>query len=151
MKNLAKKVFKNKSEDELKNVSIYEGHKYITRRDLLSAGLIPAAGWLVLPGIWDVLAKNGIAQAQSLNCPAPASLASMPGYININLSGGANLASNALMADKTGTVLSSMTNIGMGKGGAGYTATPIFKNNLMYGAPNSTSLSQTISNLPQKI
>jgi hypothetical protein len=88
------------------------GHaKPVTRRDFLSAGIIPFAASMVVPN-WMSLVLGSHANAQdAMSCPIPESL--IP-FVTINLSGGAAMASNFLPMNAARTPISSYSKLGLG-------------------------------------
>lgn len=91
------------------------GHsKPVTRRDFLSAGLIPFAAWAVGPSL-SVLLNPLRAEAQAA-CGAGAAAASYIPFITLNLSGGASLAGGIVPKDLNGGFLPSYSKVGLGSG-----------------------------------
>lgn len=88
------------------------GHaKPITRRDFLSAGLIPFAASMVVPN-WMSLLLGSPAHAQTaMNCPTPESL--IP-FITLNLAGGAAMASNYVPMNVGREPISTYDRLGLG-------------------------------------
>ena len=95
------------------------GHQRpVTRRDFLSAGLIPFAVSAIVPGALGLLAG---ASAEAAECGA-ASV--MPSFITLNLSGGAGLAANYLPRTSGGSLLSSYSKMGNGNNSGANALTP---------------------------
>jgi hypothetical protein len=89
------------------------GHKRpVTRRDFLSAGVIPFSAWMAAPSLITLLARTE-ASAQALNCPQPAQVSLVP-FVHVNLSGGAALHANWVPRDRMGVPLASYDRMGMG-------------------------------------
>lgn len=88
------------------------GHaKPVTRRDFLSAGLIPFAASLAVPN-WMSLLIGPQAHAQSAaDCDVAASL--IP-FVTINLAGGAAMASNFVPMNAAREPISSYSKLGLG-------------------------------------
>lgn len=89
------------------------GHaKPVTRRDFLSAGLIPFAANMFVPNWMSLLmGNNAFAQTTAADCPAPATL--IP-FVTVNLSGGAAMASNFVPMDAGRQPISSYSKLGLG-------------------------------------
>jgi hypothetical protein len=91
------------------------GHaKPVTRRDFLSAGLIPFAAWAVGPSL-SVLLNPLRAEAQ-VACGAMSASGSYIPFITVNLSGGASLAGGIVTKDLNGGYLPSYSKVGGGSG-----------------------------------
>lgn len=88
------------------------GHaKPVTRRDFLSAGLLPFAASIVVPN-WASLLLGSRAEAQAmLDCPLPASL--IP-FVTLNLSGGGALGSNFVPMNQKREPIASYSKMGLG-------------------------------------
>lgn len=87
------------------------GHsKPVSRRDFLSAGVIPFAVQLAVPN-WLSLILGPNASAAENTCPVPESL--IP-FITINLTGGAAMAANFVPMNKDRQLLSSYNLLGLG-------------------------------------
>lgn len=87
----------------------------MTRRELLSTGLISFSASLSLPPLLAILSRAGVAQAQELNCPSGSTNGLCP-LITLNLSGGAALAANFVPVDQAGQFLPSYSRMGLGSG-----------------------------------
>lgn len=91
------------------------GHaKPVTRREFLSAGLIPFAAWAVAPSL-GVLLNPLRAEAQAA-CGAGVGGGSYIPFITVNLSGGASLAGGIVAKDLNGQFLTSYSKLGGGSG-----------------------------------
>jgi hypothetical protein len=88
------------------------GHaKPVSRRDFLSAGLLPFAASMVVPN-WLSLILGSTANAQTaMDCPVPTSL--IP-FVTVNLSGGAAMGSNFLPMNAVREPISSYSKLGLG-------------------------------------
>jgi hypothetical protein len=88
------------------------GHaKPVTRRDFLSAGLLPFAASMAVPN-WMSLILGSQAHAQTAtDCPLPDSL--IP-FVTVNLSGGAAMASNFVPMNSKREPISSYSKLGLG-------------------------------------
>lgn len=88
------------------------GHsKPVTRREFLSAGLLPFAASIVVPN-WASLLLGNTANAQTAaDCPIPLPL--IP-FVTLNLSGGASLSSNYLPMNQDRQLLSTYRKLGLG-------------------------------------
>ncbi len=88
------------------------GHaKPVTRRDFLSAGIIPFAASIAVPN-WMSLIIGQNANAQTaISCPLPESL--IP-FVTLNLAGGAAMASNYVPMNSGREPVSSYTKLGLG-------------------------------------
>lgn len=96
------------------------GHKRpVTRRDFLSAGLIPFAVSAIVPGALGLLAG---ATAEAAECAAGTS---MPSFISLNLQGGAGLAANYLPRTAGGDLLSSYSRMGNGNNSGANALSPV--------------------------
>ncbi len=91
--------------------------KPVTRRDLLSTGLIGFSSSMVLPSFLTILARSGVAQAQESLCKV-ASTNDLCTFISVKCSGGMAVSANALPLDKGGLLLSSYSKMGGGTGGS---------------------------------
>lgn len=91
--------------------------KPVSRRDFLSAGLIPFGASMIMPSWLQVFAKAGEVQAADLVCKANSAGALCP-FISIKLSGGAALAANFLPHDQGLQLLPSYSKMGIGKAGS---------------------------------
>jgi hypothetical protein len=90
------------------------GHaKPVTRRDFLSAGIIPFAANIVIPN-WASMILGSNANAQTaVNCDAANATALIP-FVTLNLSGGAAMGSNYLPMGPGGDPISSYSKMGLG-------------------------------------
>lgn len=89
------------------------GHgKPVTRRDFLSAGVIPFAASIVVPN-WMSLLMGNSAQAAEAGSACAASSAMLP-LVSVNLSGGAAMASNFVPMNENGDPISSYSKLGLG-------------------------------------
>src|SRR5262249_22196373 len=92
----------------------HEHHnRAMTRRDLLSSGIIQFTAAMTLPTVIDVLARQNVAQAADLICNGK-TLSGMCPIIHLNLSGGAAMAANFVPMDQGLQPLASYTKMGMG-------------------------------------
>ena len=90
------------------------GHaKPVTRRDFLSAGLVPFAANIFVPN-WISLILGNPAHAQTSAASCNSVGASMIPFVTVNLSGGASLASNFVPMDAGGQMLASYSKMGLG-------------------------------------
>jgi len=89
------------------------GHaKPVTRRDFLSAGIIPFAANMFVPNWMSlILGNQAMAQTTAADCPAPASL--IP-FVTVNLSGGAAMSANFVPMNAAREPISSYSRIGLG-------------------------------------
>jgi hypothetical protein len=120
------------------NIFLHEGHSYVTRRQLLGAGVIPFAAGMVMPTLWDVLTKGGFAEAAGVACPAvSASGDGLPAILTMHLGGGPQIGRFAvpMMTDRK-TVLASAGQLGLGTDPTTYTAQSAFSNNLLVPVSN---------------
>lgn len=107
------------------------GHKKpVTRRDFLSAGLIPFAGALLLPQWVNILTASN-AYGESLTTPNCNNAATdLPAVMILNLSGGAGLSGNYVPLKIDGqSMLASYTKLGLGTSPA---TEAIFGNNAKF-------------------
>lgn len=90
------------------------GHaKPVTRRDFLSAGIIPFAASIAVPN-WVSLILGSPANAQTaVTCDAANSTALIP-FVTVNLSGGAAMSSNFLPMNAAGQPIASYSKMGLG-------------------------------------
>jgi hypothetical protein len=87
------------------------GHsKPVSRRDFLSAGIIPFAATMFIPN-WVSLILGSQAHAANVTCPVPESL--IP-FVTINLAGGAAMASNFVPMNAGREPISSYSKLGLG-------------------------------------
>ena len=108
---------KNEQNNSTTLISLHEDHgRPTSRRDFLATGLLSFSGTLLVPSMLTVLARSGIAYGDTLVCPddAAAGSAHLPGFINVNLAGGAALASNWIPMDAGGAPLAKYDLVGMG-------------------------------------
>ncbi len=90
---MKKVVDENTGEERI--ITLHRDHpKPRTRREFLATGLIGFSGYVLAPSILNVLARPEFAMAADPQCAAAPGSA-MPGFIHVNLSGGASLSSNA--------------------------------------------------------
>lgn len=87
----------------------------VSRRDFLSAGLIPFAATAFMPSWLEIFSRSGVARAQDLVCSAGNS-AQMCSFVSLKLSGGAALSANWVPLDSSHQLLPSYTKMGLGKG-----------------------------------
>lgn len=93
------------------------GKKPVTRRELLSTGLLGFSASMVLPPFLLTMARSGNAQAADAVCQVLGG-GDMCVYINIKGSGGMAVSANAIPLDRGGQLLSSYSKMGGGSGGA---------------------------------
>ncbi len=110
-----KKIEKRETFEQLHEKSV----KSMTRRELLSAGLIQFTATMTVPSIVSLLANNNVAYAQEAICSQGGDPALVP-IVVINLAGGAGLASNFVpqgIGGLTGQLdpLGSYSKLGLGK------------------------------------
>jgi len=133
---------KRMSKEEIlkaQKIFIHPGHEYITRRQLLGAGVIPFAGAMVAPTIWDVLMRNGIAQAQT-SCPAISAGASpYPAVMQYHLQGGPQSNGYVVPMTGPGAVLTGAGKFSLGTTPSTYTAVNAFSNAVPFPTTNSTT------------
>jgi hypothetical protein len=85
------------------------GHKKpVSRRDFLSAGIIPFAANLFVPNWVSLMLGN---QAHAADCPVPLSLIPM---VTVNLSGGAAMAANYVPQNAARQPISTYSKLGLG-------------------------------------
>ena len=112
MKNCFKKVGKKEltpeQEERLKNVETYAQHHGVpkTRREFLASGAILGAASIALPSALTLIHQNALAQS----CVAT----KMPGFVTVNLNGGASLAGNVLALDAGRNPLATYAPVGLG-------------------------------------
>lgn len=88
------------------------GHaKPVTRRDFLSAGLIPFAAQIMIPNWMSLILGNQAHAQTAMDCPLPESL--IP-FVTLNLSGGAAMASNFVPMNAAREPISSYSKLGLG-------------------------------------
>lgn len=89
------------------------GHaKPVSRRDFLSAGVIPFAASMFVPNWMSLILGNSAhAQTTAMDCPLPATL--IP-FVTVNLSGGAAMASNFVPMNAAREPISSYSKLGLG-------------------------------------
>ncbi len=104
----------------------------MSRRDLLSAGLIQFSAALTLPSIYSLFAGAGLAQAQEIVCAGAAGSSLVP-IITVNLAGGAGLAANFVPHDQALQPLQSYNRLGLGAAGS-FTMDYEFKNRAPFAA-----------------
>lgn len=89
------------------------GHaKPVTRREFLSAGLLPFAASLMVPN-WVSLLLPSSAQAQDAGACVDSSGSMIP-FVTLNLSGGAAMSANYLPMNAAGAPISSYSKMGLG-------------------------------------
>jgi len=88
------------------------GHsKPITRRDFLSAGLLPFAATMFVPNWLSLVLGQYANAADGANCPLPESM--IP-FVTLNLAGGAAMSSNYLPMNSSREPISSYSKMGLG-------------------------------------
>jgi len=89
------------------------GHaKPVSRRDFLSAGLIPFAANIFVPNWMSlILGNQAYGQTAATDCPVPATL--IP-FVTVNLSGGAAMAANYVPMNVAREPISSYSKLGLG-------------------------------------
>lgn len=88
------------------------GHaKPVSRRDFLSAGLIPFAANMFVPNWMSLILGNQAYGQDAVNCPSPTTL--IP-FVTVNLSGGAAMASNFVPQNAARTPIASYSKLGLG-------------------------------------
>lgn len=76
----------------------YENHKKpFNRRDLMAQGYLGSMGALVMPSFLSLLWEQ---QALGITCAEPAGTVRLPGFIVLDLTGGANIAGNNVIVGK---------------------------------------------------
>jgi hypothetical protein len=110
-----KPIIDDKTGEVKKETFEHLHEKPISRRDLLSSGLIGFSSSLVLPSFVTLLARSGSVEAQELICKT-AGVSQMCPFISIKLSGGAAMSANFLPLDKEKNLLPSYSKMGMGAG-----------------------------------
>jgi hypothetical protein len=98
-----------------KNIPMWAktGHaKPVSRRDFLSAGLLPFAANIFMPNWLSVLASTTANAADSASC-AVGSATLIP-FATVNLSGGAAMAANFVPMNANGDPISSYSKLGLG-------------------------------------
>ncbi len=99
-------------EAKRKGIILHEDHKLVTRRDFLSAGVIPFAASIMAPTVLSMLFKSASAMA---DCPTVSSGGSvLAPYINLHLSGGWAGYSHLLPITTSGLVPDSLSLMGLG-------------------------------------
>lgn len=104
-------------QDDKKNdkLCLHDDHKKPTsRREFLSAGLLSFSGYLIAPSILTILGRAGVAYGADECGGAAATAMRMPAFINLNLSGGAAMASCTLPLDAGGNPLTNYSKVGLG-------------------------------------
>jgi hypothetical protein len=95
-----------------KGIFLYDDHRYVTRRDFLSAGIIKASAAIFAPTLYTHLIRPSIAEAA---CGGGGSGPStLPAFVQLNLSGGAMLGANFVPRDRDGNLLADMSLMGLG-------------------------------------
>jgi hypothetical protein len=116
MGKLKKKIeFTPEQEQQIKDFENYTRNhgKPVTRRQFLASGAMLGAASLILPSALSVISDMAIAQGVPPTvCKGAAG--KMPGFISINLAGGASLAGNGLAKTKNGAMLSTYRPVGLG-------------------------------------
>jgi len=122
----------NKNDLKVKKSETFETlhSKPVTRRELLSTGLIGFTGSLMMPSFLTILARSGHAEATELLCKTAGASDLCP-FIGIKLSGGGAMSANFLPLDKGQQLLSSYSKMGMGSG-ATLPASYEFANNVLF-------------------
>lgn len=88
------------------------GHaKPVSRRDFLSAGIIPFAASMFVPNWMSLILGNQAHAQTAMDCPVPDSL--IP-FVSLNLAGGAALASNFVPMNAAREPIASYRKIGLG-------------------------------------
>lgn len=89
------------------------GHaKPVSRRDFLSAGIIPFAANIFVPNWMSLILGNPAhAQTTAMDCPSPVTL--IP-FVTVNLSGGAAMSSNFVPMNAAREPISSYSKVGLG-------------------------------------
>lgn len=111
MGKLKKKIeFTETQEAQIKNLENYMRHhgKPTTRRQFLASGAILSAASVVLPSSLSLLGQL----ANAATCEA--NKVKLPGFLTVNMNGGASLAGNALARDVNGDFLSTYRPVGLG-------------------------------------
>lgn len=109
-----KRIFNNNGQEVFPDL---HNKPMVSRRDFLSAGLIPFAATMVMPSLLDILLRSNIAEAQeTLSCPEGNSTGLVP-LITLNLSGGAALTANWVPRDQGLELLPSYDKMGLGSPG----------------------------------
>lgn len=98
-------------------IKIFEGYmrnhgKPVTRRQFLASGAILSAASIVLPSSLSLIGQ--MAQAQDMGGACGGTQGKMPGFVTVNLAGGASLAGNALALDRGRQPLLSYRPVGLG-------------------------------------
>lgn len=98
-------------ESQIKNLESYLKHHAppTTRRQFLASGAILGAASVVLPSSLSLLSRFAYADAACAS-----SKVKMPGFLTVNMNGGASLAGNALARDVNGDFLSTYRPVGLG-------------------------------------
>lgn len=104
----------NDQQENQRLIFLHDDHKKpTTRRDFLATGLMSFSGYLMAPSILTILGRAGVAHAAD-ECGAGAATARLPAFVNLNLSGGASLASNTIPLDAGGNPLTNYSRVGLG-------------------------------------
>jgi hypothetical protein len=102
-------------EANYKDYCVAHNKKPISRRDLLSAGVISFSASMTLPTLAGMMLPRE-AYAQSAECPAASGASTMTPFVTLNLAGGAGLAMNYVPTDQGGQLLPSYSKMGLGDG-----------------------------------
>ncbi|MES2962841.1 MAG: hypothetical protein V4760_03050, partial [Bdellovibrionota bacterium] len=96
-------------------IFLHDDHKKpTTRREFLGSGLLGFSGYMMAPSVLTILARSGVATAAEGDECGGGSAVRMPAFVNLNLSGGASLASNVIPLDAGGNPLTNYTRVGLG-------------------------------------
>ncbi|WP_413578296.1 hypothetical protein ACLVWU_07115 [Bdellovibrio sp. HCB290] len=88
------------------------GHKKpVSRRDFLSAGIIPFAAHMFVPNWMSLVLGSSAQAATAADCPIPNSL--IP-FVTVNLSGGAAMAANYVPMNSARQPISTYNKLGLG-------------------------------------
>jgi hypothetical protein len=115
MKKSSRLELLRRKEELNKKLQIFNqpGHtKPVTRRDFLSAGVIPFAAYMAAPSLLNIFA--GLNQAVGAECAVAASGPQPYPFLHINLSGGMAMGANWVPGDSAGNPLASYNSTGLG-------------------------------------
>lgn len=102
-------------EKNYKDYCLSHNKRPVTRRQLLSAGVLSFSATMTLPTLAGMLLPSE-ARAQALECPSAAGASSMASFVTINLAGGMAMAANFVPQDQGGQFLPSYNKMGLGDG-----------------------------------
>lgn len=96
-----------------REIFLHEGHSLLSRRDFLGTGLMQFSAFVSAPTVLGALLQSARAQADCGGGGAVVA-STMPSFIQLNLSGGAGLASNFIPRNSAGQLIQSYSLMGLG-------------------------------------